>query len=48
MAAEGRAKLEARPEIRSTLGEMARLFTAPAVADDVTEAAGAALYRFFA
>ena len=42
------AKLEERPEIRSVLGEMTRLFTAPAVADDATEAAGAKLYRLFA
>jgi hypothetical protein len=35
-------------ELRGTLGEMTRLFTAPAVADGITEEAGAALYRFFA
>jgi CelD/BcsL family acetyltransferase involved in cellulose biosynthesis len=42
------AKVEERPEIRSVLAEMADLFTAPAVSDEVTEAAGATLYRLFA
>ncbi len=35
-------------ELRAVLGEMTRLFTAPAIADDISEAAGATLYRLFA
>ena len=42
------AEPERKSEFRDVLGEMTRLFTAPSVADDVTEAAGAALYRYFA
>jgi hypothetical protein len=35
-------------ELRPVLGEMTRLLTSPAVTDDVTAAAGAVLYRYFA